>query len=402
MSSATPALPFDRPNPLEPPPAYAELRDRAPVARVVTPEGQPAWLVTSYDAAATVLADPRFAVTPPGGGYPGNDSLFQDGPAHARLRRLVGRAFTPRHLAGLRPRVEEAAAGHVAAMVAAGPPADLVAALAAPLSIAVVGELLGVRIDEHARLRRLADAALTGKAPDPDGVRAVQPDGRPGVVLVEQAWAELAAYAAELVAAKRDRLADDLLSALITVRDAEDGRLGDGELVTMVTTLVASGYLSSCNAICTGVAQLAVAGRLSDLTGDDERVESAVEEVLRHQSGLTGEALPRWARQDLDLAGVRVAAGEMLLVRLAAANRDPARFPYPDRFDPDRKPNPHLAFGRGPHHCLAAPLARIEVAAALRALALGLPGLRLAGPVEEIPWVDGAVDSGPTALHVTW
>jgi cytochrome P450 len=378
-------LPLHQPNPLEPPPEHAELRATTPVAAVLTPDGAPAWLATSYDAVATVLADPRFSVEPPGG-YPGNDTLFQDGPAHARLRGFVSATFGPRRVAALVPRVEDLATELVTAMAAAGPPADVVDNLAAPLSATVIAELVGVRIADHALFRRYADAALMGDGTDGGMARG---------------WQQLSEYAAELVVAKRDEPGDDLLSALIEARDA-DGRLTDAELVGMVVSLVGGGYVSTRNAIAVGVVRLVAASRLADLAVDQERARTAVEEVLRTQSGITGSALPRWAREDLDLAGVQVAAGDMVLVALDSANRDPGRFAEPEVFVPDRRPNPHLAFGRGPHHCLGAALARIELGAALTALARRLPGLRLAVPAAEVPWCHGHIDSGPTALPVTW
>ncbi|MFC7743150.1 hypothetical protein ACFQXA_22585 [Nocardiopsis composta] len=132
---------------------------------MLTPEGAPAWLVTSYDAAVQVLTDARFGVTPPTGRDPGNETLFQDGEPHARLRRLVARAFTPRRIAALRPGIEAAAAELVAAMAAAGPPADLMADLAAPLSLSVIGDLLGVPAAARDRLRGFAEPALTEGTP---------------------------------------------------------------------------------------------------------------------------------------------------------------------------------------------------------------------------------------------
>ncbi|HXV94637.1 MAG TPA: cytochrome P450 [Pseudonocardia sp.] len=386
MPITTYTLPLARPGPLDPPPAYAELR-ATPVAEVATPDGRRAWLVTSHDAVAAVLTDPRFGVAPPGGAHPDNHTLFQDGEAHARLRRLVSGAFTPGRVAAMRPRVEQRAGDLVAAMASAGPPADLVDAIAAPLSIGVIGELLGVPPDQHERLRRWADSALL---PDPSAAAT------------GQEWAALLAFAADLVAAKRANPGDDLLDSLIAARDEDDGRLSADELVAMVTTLVSAGYLSAANAISVGAIQLATLGLLPELAARPERVEETVEELLRRQSGSTGEPMPRWAHSDAELFGARIRAGDTVLVRLEAANRDPARFPDPDRFVRDRRPNRHLAFGRGPHHCVGAALARLELAAAFRALSRELPGLRLAGPVEEVPWVYGLVDSGPAALQVTW
>ena len=349
-----------------------------PVSAVTAPDGGPAWMAANYETAATVLADPRFGVEPPGASEADNHTLFRDGAAHRRLRALVSRAFTPGRVAALAPRARELAESAVAAMVATGPPADLVADLAAPLSATVIAELLGVRIDDRAEFRRFADGALMA---DP-GDRAALVSG----------WETFTAYAAELVEARRTEPGEDLLSGLIAVRDAEEGRLSEDELVGMVVVLVGAGYVSSRNAIAVGAVHLT--GRLDTV---DEQV---VEEALRLASGLTGDPMPRWAREEVELGGVTIAAGDRVLVSLAAANRDPAAFADPDAFRPGRPP--HLAFGRGPHHCLGAAVARLELQAALTALARGLPGLRLAVPPEEIPWTHGHVDSGPSALPVTW
>ncbi|WP_084965890.1 cytochrome P450 [Thermoactinospora rubra] len=393
MTATRPSLPFDRPDPMAPPP---RLRASAAVAPVRTPDGRDAWLVTSYEAVTTVLSDPRFALAPPGDAAPGNDTLFQDGEAHLRLRRLVSRAFTPRSISALRPRIEAVADARVASMAAGEPPADLVADLAAPLSITVIGELLGVALDDRERFQSLAQAVSAA-----DFLSGAEED----LARAAQAWEALGEYAADLVATKRARPGDDLLSALIAVRDADDGRLGDAELVAMVTTIVSAGYLSAANAISVSAIRLLLEGRLADLAAAE--TDAVVEEVLRLQSGLTGEPFPRYAQVDLELAGVGVRAGDMLLVRLEAAQRDPAHFAEPDRFHPEhfgpgRDSSSSLAFGHGPHYCLGAALARAELTAALGALARRLPGLRLAVPLEEIEWTRGGVDIGPTAVPVAW
>jgi cytochrome P450 len=394
MTTTTPTLPFDRPDPMEPPPAYARLRARTPVARVIAPAGQPAWLVTSYDAVAAVLSDRRFGLAPPGADFPGNDTLFQDGEAHARLRRLVSKAFSLRSIAALRPRIEQLAADHVSAIAGGGPPADLVAELAAPLSITVISELLGVGVDERERFRALADAASAA-----DFVFGAEED----MAAAAQAWDALGGYAAGLVASKREEPGDDLLSSLIAVRDTDDGRLSDTELIAMTTTIVSAGYLSATNAISVGTIRLLTEGRLAPLaTADSDQADATVAEVLRMQAGLTGEPFPRYAHEDLELAGVPISAGDLVLVRLEAANRDPGHFLDPDRFLPGRESSPPLVFGHGLHYCLGAPLARLEVGAALSALARQLPDLQLRDPVDHIEWTRNAVDIGPVALRVAW
>ena len=387
MAEARLTLPFEQPHPMRLPPTYARLRASTPVARVVTPDGQLAWLVTSYQAVEQVLSDPRFGITPPGDATEGDgSSLLQDGPGHARLRRLVGRAFTPRGVAALRPRIERLATDYAAAMVTAGAPADLVADFAAPLSITVIGELLGVTIENQEHFRKLADAA---SASDPFAADGVQP------------WYALAGYLGELVAEKRGKPGEDLISRLIHVHDAEDGQLSTEELNNLTLTIIAAGYLTARNAICVTTIQLTGDGRLAEFAGSPERVDAALNEALRLQVGLTGDPFPRWAREDVVLAGTSVSAGDLLLVRIGAAHRDPARFDDPDRFQPDRS-GPSITFGHGPHHCLGAALARTEVRAALRALALATPALRVDGRIEELPWAYGSVDAGPLELPVRW
>ncbi|GAA2447052.1 cytochrome P450 [Actinomadura vinacea] len=379
MSATALTLPFDRPSPLEPPEAYAELRASTPVAQVHIPDGRRAWLVTSYEAVVAVLTDPRFRLAPPGLESSGNDTLFQDGDAHTRLRRLVSKAFTPRAITALRPHIERLATEQVAAFAAAGPPADVVAGLAAPLSTQVIGDLLGVAIDERERFHALVEAVSSAEFFTADAEAAAA---------MAQAWNDLTGYAAGLVATKRGDLGDDLLSALINVRDAQDGRLSDDELIGMATTLVAAGHQTTRNAISAGTIQLVAENRLADAP---ERLDEVVEELLRDLAGVIAEPFPRWAHEDMELEGASIKPGDLVLVRLEAANHDPRH-----------SGKAHVSFGRGPHHCLGASLARIELAAAIRALALRLPGLRLQVPVEDLVWVRGETDAGPKAVPVTW
>ncbi|MEV0388409.1 cytochrome P450 [Nonomuraea sp. NPDC050643] len=387
-------FPFDRPHPLEPPPEYADLRDKEPVTSVRTPDGRRAWLVTSYEAVAAVLSDRRFGVVPPGTTGAGNDTLFQDGEAHARLRRLVSKAFNPRAIDVLRGRIEGLAEELVEAIAHAGPPADLVADLATPLSITTIGELLGVEIGDRERFRAVADAASGA-----DFLFGAEEE----LIKAARAWEELAAYAATLIEARRADPGDDLLSSLIAVRDAEDGRLSDGELVAMAATIVSAGYLSARNGMSTAALRLLTQGRLAAMaTATPAELDAVVEETLRLQAGVTGEPFPRYAQTDLDLAGAAIGAGDLVLVRLEAAHRDPEHFADPDAFAPERRSSPSLVFGHGMHFCLGAPLARAEIRATFGALARRLPGLRLRGAVEDLEWARDGVDAGPAALPVTW
>ncbi|MGZ0150520.1 cytochrome P450 [Kribbella sp. WER1] len=370
---------FERPGPLEPPSIYEEMREKAPVARVPVPRFDNAWLVTSYDAVATVLSDRRFVGAPPAAGAEG----AADG--HARVRRLVTRGLTARRVEAVRPYVEEIGRSYVARMTAqkvdATQPIDLVEAFSAPLAINVLGESLGVPMEERAALRGwVEEALLIGSVPNGERMR--------------QGVATLKAYVTELVAAKRKSPGDDVLTDLIAVRDTDDGRLSDEELTTLIMALLEGGYLSPRNAISVAVMQGIVEGRTSETDPD-------VDEVLRLLAGLTGEALPRWVQRDLTLEGEQLVAGDMVLARLEAANRDPKKFPDPHRYVPGRGVA-HLTFGRGPHHCLGAALARMELVTALNVLAREVPNLRLETTVQDVPWSHGFADSGPATLYVSW
>ncbi|HEX3781798.1 MAG TPA: cytochrome P450 [Pseudonocardiaceae bacterium] len=387
-------LPLERPDAFQPPPAYPALRASAPTSKVLTPDGAPAWLVTSRASVAVVLADPRFGISPPGTPAAGMGSLFTDGEPHARLRRLLAHAFTARRITALRTGIADIADRLVAGLKQAGPGSDLLVLVARPLSLAVIGEILGVAEADRQRFGRWADASLGVLVPDPLDPAAKQPGA-------EQAWGELSGFIAELIAAKRARPGEDLLSVLVGISDQQDGRLSDDELLTTTVALLAAGYLTIANALTIGLAHLLPTGLLGTLV-DEQRAATAVEEMLRKQTGRSGEAMPRWAQVDVELDGQQISAGELVLARLEAANHDPAEFTDPDRFELTREPNRHLSFGHGAHHCLGAALARIELAEALRALAEALPTLELAGKPEDLHWLGSPLDDGLIAFPVTW
>ncbi|WP_433783646.1 cytochrome P450 [Actinomycetospora sp. CA-101289] len=358
----------------------------ARVARVARADGRAAWRVTSYELVAAGLADPRLGLVPPGVPVDERASLFQDGAAHARLRRLVARAFTPRRIAELAPQVTALAEAHVATLVAAEGAVDLVDVLSTPLAVRTLGLLLGVDLAEHARFRGLVEDALRADPRDP----AQQ-------VEAARAWGALSAFTIELIAAAGEAPGEDLLAALVAVRDTDDGRLADGELVALVGALLAAGVITVRGGLAVAVIRLLDQDALAGLADRPAAaVEAMVDELVRR---LGVEVFPRWAQEDLELGGVAIAAGDEVLLRIEAANHDPARFADPERLCPGR-PSPHLGFGRGPHHCLGAALARLELTAALTALSRRAPGLRLAVPVEDVPWHRGEVDAGPLALPV--
>lgn len=388
-----PSLPFARSDPLTPAATLARLRTEAPVSRVLATDGEPAWLVTRYGDVQTVLGDRRYGLALPGatgGGQGGNDSLFQDPPGHTRLRRLVTAAFTPRRVAGLRARTVEIATQLIDRIAARkGPVVDLMEAFAFPLPITVIGELLGIPPSERDRFRKWSNGLLSlpvpGETTDPG-----------------TGWQHLYGQVGDLIGRKRRHPGDDLLSALIAVRDTDSGRLSEAELVMMAITLIMAGYLTTSMATGLGTILLTGHNGLARLATEPTLVPRAVDEILRFQAA-TGD-LARVATENLELAGVSIAAGEKVILSITSANRDERRFTDANRFDITRADNPHLTFGHGIHHCLGAALARMELQVAFGTLAARLPGMHLAVHFGELRWQRSEFfgDEWPQAVPLCW
>ncbi|MFJ8154144.1 cytochrome P450 [Streptomyces sp. NPDC094468] len=358
---------------------YARLREAGPVHRFTGTDGLPAWLVTRYDDVRQALADPRLSLDKAHakpGGYRGlalppaldANLLNMDPPDHTRIRRLVSQAFTPRRIVRLREPVRRTADALLDAVAPLGR-ADLIADYAAPLPIAVICELLGVAEDDRPDFRSWTDALVVPDPARPDGAR--------------EAVRALLAYFAGLLARKRAEPADDLLSALIAVRDEED-RLSEDELMSLAFLILFAGYENTVHLIGNAVLALLVdPPQLAALRADPARTGAAVEELLRYD-GPVPLAIRRFPTEDVTIGGVAVPAGETVLLSLAAAHRDPRRFPEPDRLDLGRDGAGHLALGHGIHYCIGAPLARLEAEIALTALLERLPGLALDVPVDAL------------------
>lgn len=385
----------------DPFPLYRRLREDAPVHRVVIAGGLDAWLVTRYDDALAALSDPRLSSDV----RDASDArllrqlpetqresmlstmLRSDPPDHTRLRGLVSKAFTARRVAGLRPRIQSLTDGLLEAIVPAGH-ADLVADFALPLPVTVISELLGVPVDDRHDFQRWTDRMIMRGAEPPD------------VAVVSEAWQHMRAYVTELIVAKRAHPGDDLLSALITARD-EEQQLTEDELIAMVFLLLAAGYITTVNLIAGGIATLlAHPDQLALLRSAPGLLPGAIEEFLRHD-GPVSPGIARFAREDVEIAGVTVPRGATVLIGSAIADRDPARFPDPDLLDITRQDNAHLAFGHGIHYCLGAPLARLEGQIAIGTALRRLPGLALAVAPDEIRWRPGGL-RGPESLPVTF
>ncbi|MGW7192689.1 cytochrome P450 family protein, partial [Streptomyces sp. NPDC054838] len=361
MSERPVLLPYADPAFLADPfPLYRQLREDGPVQRVVIAGGLDAWLVTRYEDGLAALSDSRLSSDVRDAAdsrlrqqLPETEResvlgnmLRSDPPDHTRLRRLVSKAFTARRVAGMRPRIQAVTDRLLDAVAPLGR-ADLVADLALPLPVTVISELLGVPVDERHDFQRWTDRMITRGAEPPD----------PAVV--NEAWQHMRAYVTGLVQAKRAHPGDDLLSALVTARD-EEQRLTEAELIAMVFLLLAAGYITTVNLIGGGINMLlAHPDQLDLLRSDPELLPGAIEEFLRYD-GPVSPGIARFAREDVEIAGVTVPRGATVLIASAIADRDPARFPGPDHLDITRQDNAHLAFGHGIHYCLGAPLARLE------------------------------------------
>ncbi|MBW4721880.1 cytochrome P450 family protein [Saccharothrix obliqua] len=369
----------------------ARLHARGPVHQVTLPSGGEAWLVTGYEAARRALADPRLrgrtgavgdrrrlsAETDLG---MNTHMLNLEPPDHTRLRRLVSAPFTHHRTAALRGDVQRIT-DRLLDDLADRDEVDLVEEFALPLPIRVLTRLLGVPAEDTDAFHRWT-ALLTAS-------------GVPLAELDETALRMLA-YVRELLAEKRRAPGDDLLSELCALRDGQD-RLEEHELTSMVFLLLIAGHETTVNLIGNGLLAVLSDPELAARAREGEdAVATVVEEVLRHESPV--QAAMRISTEEVDLAGVTIPAGAVVIVSLLAANRDPARFTGADRFDPARPDNQHLAFGHGIHHCLGAPLARLEGRIALHSLLTRFPRLRLARPQEEPVWRRSLIMHGLAGL----
>ncbi|NUK86735.1 cytochrome P450 family protein [Streptomyces lunaelactis] len=374
-------------------PYYARLRDSGPVHEVRLPNGEEIWLIVGHEEARAALADPRLSKSPATVGGTmlderviGPNLLVLDPPDHTRLRRLVAREFTARRVEGLRPRIQQITDGLLDAMLPAGH-GDLVDALAFPLPIIVICELLGVPAADREAFRKWSNEVVA-----PTGVAAE-----------ESAIHELAAYLNELIEDKRCAgPTDDLLSALIRTRAEDDDRLSAAELRALAYLLLIAGHETTVNLISNGVrALLAHPGQLAALRADFGLLDGTIEEMLRYD-GPVETGTVRFTAAPVPVGDTVIPAGEAGLVGIAAGDHDPDRYPSPDRFDIRRDTQGHLAFGHGIHYCLGAPLARLEARIALRSLLERCPDLALDASAGTLDWLPGMLMRGVRRLPVRW
>ncbi|SMD13067.1 cytochrome P450 family protein [Lentzea albidocapillata] len=377
------------------------LRAEGPVQEVHMPRGLKVWLVTRYDEAKIALTAPQVSKNIAEGGHlmavhsPDTDQrreieptlavhmLNMDPPGHTRLRKLVTKAFTARRIELMRPRVQEIAA-ELIAKLNDGDEVDLLEAFAFPLPITVICELLGIPIDNRDDFREWSNQLLSFGTPDQ----------------VQAAASAMAGFLFQHVTAIAQAEPDDtFFSALVHADDSGD-RLNTEELISMAFLLLVAGHETTVNLIGNAVLSLLRnPDQLQILKDRPELIPASTEEFLRLE-GPVNVATFRYTREDLELGGVTVPAGEILMVSLVAANRDPAKYADADKLDVTRSAQGHVAFGHGIHFCLGAPLARLEFDVALTQLLDRFPNLTLAAEPETLVWRDSTLIRGLHTLPV--
>lgn len=355
-------------------PMYEQMRAASPVHMAA----QDIWLVLDYDGVKRALHDHEVFSSRAGGtrGIDFEWLMFMDPPRHSKLRAIISRAFTPRSIAALEPRIRELARGLLAPALAK-PVVDVEADLAAPLPIMVIGEMLGLPTTEWRRLERWADAIMglaTTIIGSPDDAAAANH-------AFASASAEMETYLAEQQSARRAAPADDLLTRLVHA-EVDGEHLSELELLRFFQLLLAAGAETTTNLIDNTLICLADhPGELAKLRAQPALLPSALEEVLRFRS--PAQAMFRATRVDVELGGKTIPAGKMVLAMIGAANRDPRQFSEPARFDIAREPNPHISFGHGIHYCLGAALSRLEARVVFEEL---LPRIETVAYASSEPW----------------
>ncbi len=371
------------------------LHARAPLTRIGRDSARSrgaTWLAAGYPEVRAILSDSSRFSTRPHAGRGGEfqqlaqagNLLQHDPPEHTRLRRLLTPEFTVRRMRRLESGLEAIVAAQLDVLEQAGPPADLMRLFAWPIPGLAICELLGVPRDDRGELARRANAHR-------GSVRSARQLA---------AGRALTSYLAALVAGQRKTPGDDMIGMLVREHGTE---LTDVELAHLSTFLTASGLDNVASMLGLGMLLLLEhPGQLAQVRAQPGLLEAAIEEMLRYLSVIPA-TMPRTAIQDVPVAGQLIQAGDQVACSLLSANRDPALTTGPDQFDISRAPVPHVAFGHGIHHCLGAPLARMELRIAFAALLRRFPTLRLAIPAGQVRFrpADSSV-YGPESLPVSW
>ncbi|MGW7423761.1 cytochrome P450 [Streptomyces sp. NPDC054813] len=384
---------------LDPDPFLDEMLHDEPVTRIKLPHGEGhAWLITRYEDCRFVTSDPRFSreqvvgrdvtsMRPEPVASQTAGLQYIDPPRHNRLRRVVARAFTGRAMQRLRPMAERRAAELLDVMAAAGSPADLMEHLHGPFPIAVIRDFLGVDEKDWHRWAATGEALLSA---GPDSEERAKDAAR-----------TTRARISELLQHRREEPREDLAGVLALA--TESGEITDDEAISLATAIqVSGGHAVRNNSGSMMYALLTHPRHLERLRREPELLPRAVDELFRYVPHRNGVGIPRVAVEDVEVGGQLIRAGEVIYNAYVAANRDPAVFTDPDELDFDRTDGPHLAFGHGPHHCMAAIMARMEAEIMIGSVLTRFPGIRLAVPAEEVEFQRQGLIRGPRTLPVTW
>lgn len=378
-----PHFPMER-TALAPPVEYAELREKAPIAKVTMPDGSWAWLITRFEDVRDVLASDRFTTEPSAEGYPmiaparaellrnehPRTLIRMDAPEHTKHRRMLTREFMLSHIDAMRPYIEDTVNELIDGIIARGRSFDLVEDLALALPTLVMCKLLGIPYEDRDFFQVRSQQKLDMKAAPDVPARATR---------------EMREYLGKLVRERMDAdtTGDDVISRLVA-NFVTPGHLSWEEAIATIELLLMGGHETTANMIALGTVSLLVnPDQRDELVADPALVKNAVEEMLRfhtivHYNG------PRVATADVEIGGTLIRQGEGVLALIAAANRDPSAFPNPDQFDIHRKVSHHLAFSYGVHQCIGQPLARAELRIVFSTLFKRLPTLRLDTPFEAL------------------
>jgi cytochrome P450 len=401
-------MPIERERLLDPPLAYNELRDEQPITRVRFPSGRIGWLVTRFEEGSQVFSDPRMSSQRPRHDVADEDDVdpnandsaealpptfnSMDAPDHGAYRRLLSGKFTPKSVqANLQPYIDTIVTEHldaIAAQGAGGEPVDLVAQLALPIPSLVICELLGVPYEDRDQFHHATEVMM-----DTSKRRAERDSGAH--------W--LVEYITKLVSEKRaDPASEGLLAELIRKSEEDGSILSDQDLIGIGVLLLFAGHDTTMAMIGLSVLTLLThPAQRQDLVEHPEKIGAAVEELLRYLT-IVQFGLGRTAKEDVEIAGQPIAKGDLVVVAMPAANRDPRVFDNPDEPDFDRKMTRHLAFGYGVHQCLGQNVARAELKTILPQLFGRFPGLKLATPLEEVEMDTYGTNYGVKKMLVTW
>jgi cytochrome P450 len=394
-------FPLARSCPFAPPPAYEKLREAGPVQRVELQSGQEAWAITRLEDVRQMLTDPRFSSDRFNPGFPiltrqgrpirrskfTASLITMDPPVHGAARREVVGEFTVKRMKALQPRIQQIVDEHIDAILAGPKPADLVSALSLPVPSLVICELLGVPYAEHEFFQVRSSTLLNREVDQETRMQAVD---------------ELQEYLDQLVSTKEAEPTDDLLGRQVVKQREEHGDADHDSLVSLAFLLLLAGHETTANMISLGtVALLENPDQLALIKNDPGKTLDAVEELLRYFT-IAEFATSRVATADVEIGGQVIREGEGVLGLSYSGNRDPEAFDNPDELDLERGARHHVAFGFGPHQCLGQNLARMELQIVFDTLFRRIPELKLAGPVDQLPFKHDSSIFGLYRLPVTW